>query len=67
MQATRKRFTAFWSKDFYNAGTRQVSERFFAVTRSYSLVDIQTIASLKVGEKWTSVDFGLAHTVTRIR
>lgn len=66
MRLKPKKFSAFWSKDFYNAGRRQVSERFFTVERCYTVADIEAISGLAIGEKWSSADYGSAHTVTRI-
>ncbi len=66
MQVRPKRFRAYWSNDFCNPGTRKVSESFFSAELCYSVADIETIAALKIGEKWSSVHYGSAHTVTRI-
>lgn len=66
MKIKPKRFRAYWSNDFYNSGTRQVSARFFSVKRSYSTDDIAAIGALAVGDTWKSQHYGSAHTVTRL-
>lgn len=65
MKTPSKKFTAYWSSDFYNPGKRQVSEKFFATDRGYEDDEIAAIKALAVGEKWESPDYGFAHTVTR--
>lgn len=66
MKLMPKKFRAYWSNDFYNPGTRQVSARYFSVERSYSPDDIAAIRALSVGDTWKSQHYGLAHTVTRM-
>lgn len=66
MKLRPKKFRAYWSNDFYNPGTRQVSARYFSVECSYSTDDIAAIEALAVGDTWKSQHYGFAHTVTRM-
>lgn len=66
MKLKPKEFRAYWSNDFCNPGTRQVSAAFFSVERSYSNDDIAAIGALEVGDTWQSKHYGSAHTVTRV-
>lgn len=62
-----KIFSAYWSKDFFEFGTKKVVQYFFSEERCYSKEDIAAINALAVGETWRSPDYGSGHTVTRTK
>lgn len=60
-------FAATWSDDFVKPGTHELGADFFTDENGYTRAEREVIASLKVGETWTSPRYGSHHTVTRLR